>query len=67
MAVDHRNDDIFSKSSNEKTQIKVVDIIVGDLSNELKERMKQKSLMILQKPWVCIQFVPFLKGLNMIL
>ena len=36
MAVDQHNNEIFNKSSNEKASIKTVDIIIGDLSDELK-------------------------------
>ena len=39
MAVDQHNHDIFRKSTNEKVAI---DIILGDLSDELKERLKKQ-------------------------
>ena len=41
-AVDGHNVKIFNNSKNQKVNICVVDIIIGDLSDELKERMKQK-------------------------
>ena len=42
MAVDQHNHDIFHKSTNEKVEIKAIDIILGDLSDELKERLKKQ-------------------------
>ena len=35
-AVDQHNHDIFPKPTNEKVQIKAIDIVLGDLSDELK-------------------------------
>ena len=42
MAVDQHNHDIFHKSVNEKVEIKAIDIVLGDLSDELKERLKKQ-------------------------
>ena len=42
MAVDQHNYDIFHKSTNEKVQIKAIDIVLGDLYDELKERLKKQ-------------------------
>ncbi|CAB3987819.1 ATP-dependent DNA helicase PIF1 [Paramuricea clavata] len=42
MAVDQHNHDIFHKSTNEKVDIKAIDIVLGDLSDELKERLKKQ-------------------------
>lgn len=42
MSVDEHNDEIFKKSTNEKVQIKAIDIVLGDLSDELKERLKKQ-------------------------
>ncbi len=42
MAVDQHNHDIFQKSSNEKIDVKAIDIVLGDLSDELKERIKKQ-------------------------
>ena len=42
MAVDQHNHDIFLKSTNEKVKIKAIDIVLGDLSDELKERLKKQ-------------------------
>ena len=42
MAVDQHNHDIFHKSANEKVKIKAIDIVLGDLSDELKERLKKQ-------------------------
>ncbi|CAB3998263.1 ATP-dependent DNA helicase PIF1 [Paramuricea clavata] len=42
MAVDEHNHEIFHKSTNEKVQVKGIDIILGDLSNDLKERVKKQ-------------------------
>ena len=42
MAVDQHNHDIFHKSTNEKVTIKAIDIVLGDLSDELKERLKKQ-------------------------
>ena len=42
MAVDQHNRDIFHKSTNEKVEIKAIDIVRGDLSDELKERVKKQ-------------------------
>ena len=36
------NDNIFGKSRNDKSQIRAVDIIVGDISDELKQKVKNK-------------------------
>lgn len=41
-AVDGHNVKIFNNSKNQKVNICAVDIIIGDLSDKLKERMKQK-------------------------
>ena len=42
MAVDQHNHDVFQKSSNEKVDIKAIDIVLGDLSDDLKERLKKQ-------------------------
>ncbi len=42
MAVDQHNHDIFQKSTNGKVEIKVIDIVLGDLSDELKGRVKKQ-------------------------
>ena len=42
MAVDQHNHDIFQKSSNEKIDVKAIDIVLGDLSDELEERIKKQ-------------------------
>ena len=42
MAVDQHNHDIFHKSTNEKVEIKAIGIVLGDLSDELKERLKKQ-------------------------
>ena len=42
MAVDQHNHDIFHKSTNEKVKIKAIDIVRGDFSDELKERLKKQ-------------------------
>ena len=42
MAVDQHNHDIFHKSTNEKVKIKAIDIVLGDLSDELKGRLKKQ-------------------------
>ena len=42
MAVDQHNHDIFHKSTNEKVKIKAIDIVLEDLSDELKERLKKQ-------------------------
>ena len=55
-AVDQHDHDIFHKSTNEKAEIKAMDILLGDLPDELK--LRSKSQMIRLKPWTCIQFVP---------
>jgi hypothetical protein len=34
MAVDEHNHDIFQKSTNEKVQIKEIDIVLGDFSDK---------------------------------
>jgi len=41
-AVDSHNVKIFNNSKNQKVNICAVDIVIGDLSDELKERLKQK-------------------------
>ncbi|CAB3991403.1 Hypothetical predicted protein [Paramuricea clavata] len=42
MAVDQHNHDVFQKSSNEKVDIKAIDIVLGDLSDDLKEKLKKQ-------------------------
>ena len=42
LAVDQHNHNIFHKSTNEKIAIKAIDIVLGDLSDELKERLKKQ-------------------------
>ncbi len=42
IAVDQHNHDIFHKSTNKKIKIKAIDIVLGDLSDELKERLKKQ-------------------------
>ena len=42
MAVDQHNHDIFHKSTNEKVEIKAIDIVLGDLSDDLKDRLKKQ-------------------------
>ena len=41
MAVDEHNHEIFQKST-EKIRVKAIDIVLGDLSEELKERLKKQ-------------------------
>ncbi|XP_078383037.1 uncharacterized protein LOC144665645 [Oculina patagonica] len=41
-AVDNHNIEIFNNSKNPKAHISAIDVIIGDLSDELKEKMKQK-------------------------
>ena len=41
-AVEGHNVKIFNNSKNQKVNICAVDIIIGDLSDEVRERMKQK-------------------------
>ena len=42
MAVDQHNHDVFQKSSNGKVDIKAIDIVLGDLSDDLKERLNKQ-------------------------
>lgn len=42
LAVDNHSGKIFNKSTNQKAHISAVDIVVGDLSDKLKEQIKQK-------------------------
>ncbi|CAB4007909.1 ATP-dependent DNA helicase PIF1, partial [Paramuricea clavata] len=42
MAVDEHNHEIFHKSTNEKVQVKAIDIVLGDLSDDMKERVKKQ-------------------------
>lgn len=42
-AVDNHNIKIFNNSKTQKAHIPAIDIIIGDLSDELKEKMKQKN------------------------
>jgi hypothetical protein len=64
VSVDEHNDEIFKKSTNEKVQIKAIDIVLGDLSDKLKERLKKKFQMIQPKQWVYIQYVEFSRKQN---
>ena len=41
-SVNDHNDNIFEKSRNDKAQIRAFDIIVGDISDELKQKVKNK-------------------------
>jgi hypothetical protein len=59
MAVDQHNHSIFNKSVNEKVEVKAIDIVLGDLSDDLKKELKSKSLMTLLKQWACTQFVKY--------
>ena len=43
MAVDQHNHDVFQKSSNEKVDIKAIDIVLGDLSDDLKEKTQKTN------------------------
>ena len=40
--VNLHNNAIFSMSTNEKAQVPAVDIVVGDISEQLKQNMKEK-------------------------
>ena len=42
--VNLHNNAIFSMSTNEKAQVPAVDIVVGDISEQLKQKMKEKIL-----------------------
>ena len=64
MPVDQHNHDVFRKSSNEKVDIKAIDIVLGDLSDDLKERLKNKSQTILRKPRACTQYAQYLRKQN---
>ena len=53
-SVDAHNNALYTLSKANKAQIKAMDIIVGDISDDLKKQMKNKSQMIQQRQWVCI-------------
>ena len=42
IAVDQHHHYVFQNSSNEKVHIKAIDIVLGDLSDDLKERLKKQ-------------------------
>ena len=68
LSVDQHNHEIFNKSINEKVQIKAIDIVLGDLFDELKERLKKQILNDPSKTMgLCILFVVFLKRQSTIL
>ena len=41
-SVDSHNRAVFEKSTSCKARIKAIDVVIGDLSDQLKERMKEK-------------------------
>ena len=41
-SVNAHNNSIYTQSNSDKAQIKAIDIVVGDISNELKIQMKNK-------------------------
>ena len=64
-AVDQHNHNIFHKSANEKVEIKAIDIVLGDLSDELKERLNKQMPNDPSKTMGLYSVVPFLKMPNM--
>ena len=67
IAVDQHNHDIFHKSTNEKIEMKAIDIVLGDLSDELKERLKKQISNDPSKTMGLYSVCPILKMQNMIL
>ena len=49
------NNVLYSFSKNDKGEVKAVDIIVGDISDDLRKQIKTKFQMIQQRQWVYIQ------------
>ena len=49
------NNVLYSFSKNDKGEVKAVDIIVGDISDDLWKQIKTKFQMIQQRQWVYIQ------------
>lgn len=43
------NNAVFHSSPTVKAQVKCIDLIAGDISDDLKKKITQKSLMIQQK------------------
>ena len=55
-SVDAHNDALYTRTKTDKAQIKAVEIIVGDISDDFKKKMKKKkSKMIQQRLCVYIQ------------
>ena len=54
-SVDAHNNALYSLSKTDKAQIKAVDIIIGDISDDLKNERKTKSQMIRQRQWAYTQ------------
>ena len=42
-------------SSSKKAQIRAVDIVVADVFEQIKEKMSEKSQVILPRRWACIR------------
>jgi len=53
--VDAHNKALYTLSKADKAQIKAVDIIVGDISDDIKKQWKTKSQRIQQRQWVYIR------------
>ena len=49
------NNVLYSFSKNDKGEVKAVDIIVGDISDDLRKQIKTKFQMIQQRQWAYIQ------------
>ena len=49
------NNVLYSFSKNDKGEVKALDIIVGDIPDDLRKQIKTKFQMIQQRQWVYIQ------------
>ena len=55
-SVNSHNNALYNLSKVAKAQIKAVDIIIGDISDDLKKQIgKNKSQMTQQRQWAYIQ------------
>lgn len=59
------NNAVFHSSLTVKALVKCIDLIAGDISDDLKKKIRQKSLMIQQKQWALLMKSHWLWEKNM--
>ena len=49
------NNAIFQMSANQKPQIPAIDVVVGDVFEQIKQKMNERSQAMRPKQWACMR------------